>query len=184
MIEQTLSGDNGDAHSAGTSEAVSEDVSSNEFDSDAGNMATQNRKNSNGSRRSRSYRQAYRGKRYTTQNSSYTRGNYRTGRQNTYRQRYNSDKNTNEEGSNMFLSNWGHRSNLFDQNGNIQRATSDLKNYIAYYKAKYYYYFDLVNMRYPQFVRKYESNLEIWRMSFNVYASGFSNFIVHLGIPC
>ncbi|KAJ6225875.1 hypothetical protein RDWZM_004420 [Blomia tropicalis] len=80
-----------------------------------------------------------------------------------------------------FVCNWGHRSNLIDQNGNFQRATTDLKNYIAYYKAKYYFYFDLVNGRYPQFVRKFPNNFEIWRMSFNVYASGFSEYIAHLG---
>lgn len=54
-----------------------------------------------------------------------------------------------DDGS-LYVSNWGYRSNLIDQNGNFQRATTDLKNYIASYKSKYIYYFDLVNGRYPQ----------------------------------
>lgn len=178
--KRSLSGD--EKHILTESEQESEDVSANEeyADSDAEGAEGTAHKSSNASRQSRSYRPPFRGKRYGNQNS-FIRGNYRSGRQNVSRQRYNPDKNTNEDSSNLFMSNWGHRSNLFDQNGNIQRATTELKNYIAFYKAKYYYYFDLVNMRYPQFVRKFENNLEIWRMSFNVYATGFSNFVVHLG---
>lgn len=86
-----------------------------------------------------------------------------------------------EDGSSLFISNWGFRSNLVDQNGNFQRATTDLKNYIVSYKSKYLYFFDLVNGRYPQYVRTLPDKMEIWRMSFNVYASGFSEFISHLG---
>lgn len=86
-----------------------------------------------------------------------------------------------EDGSSLFISNWGFRSNLIDQNGNFQRATTDLKNYIVSYKSKYLYFFDLVNGRYPQYVRTLPNKMEIWRMSFNVYASGFSEYISHLG---
>lgn len=86
-----------------------------------------------------------------------------------------------EDGSSLFISNWGFRSNLIDQNGNFQRATTDLKNYIVSYKSKYLFFFDLVNGRYPQYVRTLPDKMEIWRMSFNVYASGFSEFISHLG---
>lgn len=86
-----------------------------------------------------------------------------------------------EDSSSLFISNWGFRSNLIDQNGNFQRATTDLKNYIVSYKSKYLYFFDLVNGRYPQYVRTLPDKMEIWRMSFNVYASGFSEFISHLG---
>ena len=93
-----------------------------------------------------------------------------------------SDGRSDDDGSVAYVSNWGYRSNLIDQNGRFQRATTNLKNYITYYKAKYCFYFDLVNGRYPQFVRKLPNNLEIWRMSFNVYASGFSEYIAHLGL--
>lgn len=103
-------------------------------------------------------------------------------RRNVPFQRFNKFENKSDDGSVGFVSNWGYRSNLIDQDGNFQRATTDLKNYIAFYKAKYNYFFDLVNGRYPQFVRKFENNMEIWRMSFNVYASGFSDYIAHLGL--
>ncbi|OTF70630.1 hypothetical protein BLA29_005494 [Euroglyphus maynei] len=85
------------------------------------------------------------------------------------------------ENDNPYLNVWGHRTNIVDMNGRIQRVIPELNNYLAVYKARYLYYFDLVNGKYPQFVRRTDENMEIWRMSFNIYSTGFSDLITHIG---
>lgn len=98
-------------------------------------------------------------------------------------QQYNRTMNNSNkrENDNPYLNVWGHRTNIVDMNGRIQRVIPELNNYLAVYKARYLYYFDLVNGKYPQFVRRTDENMEIWRMSFNIYSTGFSDLITHIG---
>ncbi|KPM02195.1 hypothetical protein QR98_0006030 [Sarcoptes scabiei] len=78
---------------------------------------------------------------------------------------------------------WGNRSNLQDENGVARRSATKLNSYVAKYRSKYYFYFDLINGNYPQLVRKLSDDTEIWRMCFNIYSSGLrNNLIIHLGI--
>ncbi|KAH9515872.1 hypothetical protein DERF_006647 [Dermatophagoides farinae] len=115
----------------------------------------------------------------TVHNRGFHRNNMVTYQQYIKTAATNNSKNCDND--NPYLNVWGHRTNIVDRNGHIHRVVMELNNYLAVYRARYFYYFDLVNGKYPQFVRCTDDNMEIWRMSFNIYATGFSDLIAHLG---